>query len=106
VWATFHRGTRIDDVSEFRYFDISEDKRSRLFPESPKVTKPRKNLSRSLEGGHVSRNHPYRGFRDQRLERETLQLREWQSSERIAAVHRRRTGGRVLGISRTHRFTG
>jgi hypothetical protein len=87
-----------------RNFSISAYRRIRgqdFCPESPEVVKPRNNLSRPLEGGYMSRDHTYQGFGHQRSEREVIQLCEWRSREKIAAVHRRRTGGRDLGISRT-----
>jgi hypothetical protein len=63
-----------------------------------RVAKSRRNLSHPLERGHVSRDHPYRGFRHRRSEKEVLQLREWRSREEIRTVHLRRTGGSNRGV--------
>jgi hypothetical protein len=51
----------------------------------------------------MSLDHPYRGFRHQRSEREILQLREWQSQERITAII---GGGQVAEIKGSRELEG
>jgi hypothetical protein len=80
VWATFYHGTHVDDVSEFFYFNISEDKRSRLLSRKSRSHETAKESELSVGRRTCVAKSPISGIQTSEVRKRnpsTLRVEKW-----------------------------